>query len=436
MPKLSHLQLTCFLVLAICCVFGEAATPCAQSEIRLSKYEGGEIRNKIPYCNNLKEGTAQYFLPNGTLGGTDTWKGGKKNGRSQWFYENGQLKTEEDYQEDKDHGIFRSYFPDGKLMGYRFNQNGEENGVSIWFHQNGQLKSRGSSEHGKKHGEFQFFNPDGSFQALAYYDKGKELFSRFFNNESSAESGIKGIKIKVYYANLPPYGKLLNSEIDKKLAADLAALSGETESQKLNTTFTKIAPFFAKSAISFWKEDLNGDGTTELLVGLTTLVNNDPYYGLYIIKANGEKTEVSFKGPFLGGSFLKTGFLGGQDRKKTIFIKHQSCTECHPTIYLSAIDFRSDENGMSLLFDYSGKNTHWAPTMEYQLPGMGHSVEADVETRTCKNTSSTLLQKFALKTGKTEWWSFVCEYSRCKSQILTKEIPKNIQLAWETGSKL
>ena len=80
----------------------------------------------------------------------------------------------------------------------------------------------------------------------------------------------------------------------------------------------------------------------------------------------------------------------------------------------------------------------WQPEIEYWLPGMGHSIEAKVETRLPKPTASGphLLQYFDVEDGEDEWWSFSCTGLRCSPQMFEGKPPAWFVEAWENAASL
>ena len=121
-----------------------------------------------------------------------------------------------------------------------------------------------------------------------------------------------------------------------------------------------------------------------------------------------------------------------------LFIEHQSCVNCHPWVYMQAIQFNSSENiGTPLHFSYSISKPSWSDSLEYKLPGLGHSVDASVETRIAKTGPFSFIQKFTFtEEDKIEWWGFKCENSTCETAMREYSLPKERESDWKTGIKI
>jgi hypothetical protein len=131
--------------------------------------------------------------------------------------------------------------------------------------------------------------------------------------------------------------------------------------------------------------------------------------------------------------------LFGPVSRKAAFIRVFSCTERHPWVYLVACDFVPEPDGAAYEFSYAAEGVEsWQAQIEYELPGMGHSIDAKVETRLPGQTISGphLLQYFDVEDGEDEWWSFRCEALRCKSQVFKGEAPAWFAAMWSKAQPL
>ena len=288
-------------------------------------------------------------------------------------------------------------------------------------------------------------------------------------------SGVASSKViyKKYYEGLPDYEK--NSPFksdDPELHAQLASavksavttdkgcpavLVGQyfpgldsnvckaTDSDKIKRILGKIAPSLDLKRIALWKTDLDSDNEPELLVGYLTLLKqtedySDPYFILWLMKTEESVYKVTHVGPFLAGRLHAIRPFGPFKKQKTVFVKFLSCTECHAIVYLLAVNFGASKDGSPFEFTYSEDHKSWAPTIEYELPGMGHTVDADVETRIPSSagpTSPHLLQKFTMKDdGTTEWWAFACKDLKCDHKMSRGKLPQIYKDQWEKGEQL
>jgi hypothetical protein len=277
---------------------------------------------------------------------------------------------------------------------------------------------------------------------------------------------------KKYYEGLPDYEKNspftsndpgLHSQLESVLKAaavtekacaavpinDFYALDSNvckaSDTIKIKSVLGKIAPALDPKNLALWKADLDSDGQPELLVGYLTNLKeteeySDPYFTLWFLKKNGKIYKVVHVGPFLQGRLHTIRSFGPFRKDKTVFVKFLSCTECEPSVYLLAVNFGASKDGSPFEFTYSEDHKSWGPTLEYELPGMGHTVDAEVETRIPSSIGPTaphLIQKFNIEAGKTiEWWVFTCTGLRCDYKMTTGQLPAEYKIYWDKAEKL
>lgn len=168
--------------------------------------------------------------------------------------------------------------------------------------------------------------------------------------------------------------------------------------------------------------------------------NGYPFLSLWRLRFTSSNTyEAPYAGGFLNGSIHTIRNFGVSTKEQVLFVKHFSCIECEPTIYLTAIDFTT--GAVPFQFTYSTNHSEFAPTIEYELPGMGHTVDAKVETRTLPPSlgGPHLLQSF--KMGKeekrpSEWWAFTCKDHRCDYEMHLDKAPASFRELWHKGKRL
>lgn len=190
-----------------------------------------------------------------------------------------------------------------------------------------------------------------------------------------------------------------------------------------------------------WTVDLDGDGKPELLAeyDAVTADAGDRYAAFFSFRWRGADFETTSASWFLEGSLHAVKAFGPTATKKA-FVRHLSCTECEPWVYLTALDFLVPPNGAAFEFTYNlEEQNSWGPEIEYVLPGMGHSIEAKVETRLPNRRSPSgphLLQYFEVADGEDEWWSFTCQGLKCKPTLFKGKPPGNLLSAWRTARPL
>ena len=202
-----------------------------------------------------------------------------------------------------------------------------------------------------------------------------------------------------------------------------------------------LAPSLDQTRLAFRKLDLNRDGEPELLVEYVDLIGDervkDPYLTLWALRFDGTRYVPTHIGPFLVGALSAELPFGQKATSQMVLVRHQSCTECDPWTYLSVLDFLRP-NGDVFLFNYAANHDGFGHTIEYALPGMGHSVDATVETRAVppSEVGPHLLQRFELDNGTVEWWIFTCKDLKCDYEMTTSGLPKKYSVAWDKGRRM
>lgn len=190
-----------------------------------------------------------------------------------------------------------------------------------------------------------------------------------------------------------------------------------------------------------WSVDLDGDGKPELLVEYDAVTPDagDRYAAFFSFRWRGADFETTSASWFLEGSLHAVKAFGPTATEKA-FVRHLSCTECEPWVYLTALDFLVPPDGAAFEFTYNlEKEDSWGPEIEYVLPGMGHSIEAKVETRLPSRRSPSgphLLQYFQVEDGEDEWWSFTCLGLKCKPTLFKGRPPESFLGAWKRARPL
>jgi hypothetical protein len=289
---------------------------------------------------------------------------------------------------------------------------------------------------------------------------------------SNTRSTDGGVRFKPYYEGIPDYEKTtvfqvepisIHSEIRALLRKASAGSSfcvrgyvkatvvpphalrtNICESSSylaIETAIAKIAPSLDRQRWTFRQVDLDGDGEPELIVEYVDLIGDasvkDPYLSLWHLRFDGTVYRPTYAGPFLVGGLHGQMAFGQTGERKVVFVRHSSCTECHPWVYLTIVDFFSKPNGAAFEFTYAGDHKSFKYDIEYILPGMGHSIDAKVETRALPATleGPHLMQQFRLNNGKTEWWVFRCADMKCDYEMFD-ELPNKYRSSWQSGRKL
>jgi hypothetical protein len=231
---------------------------------------------------------------------------------------------------------------------------------------------------------------------------------------------------------------------------------------KIKEQLRRIAPSLDAAKLSFRATDLDSDGEPELLVEYIDLpppvaqkvergpdgkprlsqevvpipgAAPDPYLSLWLLKFDGKVYRATYAGPFLVGQVHGEAPFGQSGKNAMVFVRHDSCTECHFTTYLTVVDFFRHA---FFEFSYDDAHKEFGSTIEYALAGHGHTVDAEVETRVLPASPKGphLMQQFRLDDGKVEWWIFRCVEVKCDYEMHLGALPERYRKDWERGRKL
>ena len=167
-----------------------------------------------------------------------------------------------------------------------------------------------------------------------------------------------------------------------------------------------------------------------------------PFLSLWRLRFKDRGYDAPHAGGFLNGKLHDVRLFGTNTQRKMVFVEHVNCIECEPTTYLSAIDFDAEAtDAKAFEFTYAKSHDGFDPTIEYALPGQGHTIDANVETRTLPPSikGPHLLQSFTMKEGEArpdEWWLFTCKDYRCDYQIYTGKPPPEFRKLWDRARRL
>lgn len=181
-----------------------------------------------------------------------------------------------------------------------------------------------------------------------------------------------------------------------------------------------------------WLVDLKGDGARGLLVQYDAKAKGeqDRYAAFFSFGWDTRRYRVTAASWFLEGSLHAVRLFGPTNTKKAFF-RYLSCTECDASVYLTVVDFTVPPTGAGYQFGYNLEDRQSrGPEIEYSLPGMGHTIDAEVETRIPTQPGPAgphLLQHFIVEDGPDEWWSFTCHGLECDAGM-TKGQP-SVQMA-------
>jgi len=197
-----------------------------------------------------------------------------------------------------------------------------------------------------------------------------------------------------------------------------------------------------------WTTDLNRDAEPELILAYNVKIASNPndlqfadrYAAFFIFRWKDGDYRVASASWFLEGHLHSVSDFAPGSSELKLAVSVASCTECHPWIHLVLLDFGNKADGEMFQFSYEETAPDsWSPGLEYQLPGMGHSIEAKVETRIVEGTSATgphLIQYFDVAEDDDEWWVFTCEHLQCRPQMTKRALPLALVSSWKKAKRL
>jgi len=213
--------------------------------------------------------------------------------------------------------------------------------------------------------------------------------------------------------------------------------------EALRTLVTELAPNLSRTRTTVWKSDLTGDAQPDILVGYIDISTDEhfryPYLSVWRLEFKQGRYEAQFGGSFLTGQIHAIRPFGHDNTSNKVFVRHYSCVECEPWVYLTIVDF-SQTSAKSFEFTYSPDHRDYGSTIEYGLPGIGHSVDASVETRIPRASMPNrpdLIQTFRFRDeNKIEWWVFSCTRGRCNYELYESTLPSKYRTLWASADRL
>jgi uncharacterized protein len=125
-------------------------------------YPGGQIKDKISYCDNLLNGPRTSYFPNGKLASRSCYLYGKADSIFRTYDHHGNLTREFPYLFGQLNGQGR-WYEDGKLVYTADFENGQYQGKCTGYYTNGKVSREISFSDDERNGYADYFAPDGNF---------------------------------------------------------------------------------------------------------------------------------------------------------------------------------------------------------------------------------------------------------------------------------
>jgi antitoxin component YwqK of YwqJK toxin-antitoxin module len=137
----------------------------------------GQMTRLEEYTQDVRDGVALHFAPNGTLTTDETYVNGKLNGYRTTYGNNGRIKTSEYYVDGLLEGIRKTYYENSHVQEKGNWSHGERDGSTVWFLQSGYPYLEYTYKNGQLEGP-----------SVSYDEKGvKTQEGMFRNNKEDGE---------------------------------------------------------------------------------------------------------------------------------------------------------------------------------------------------------------------------------------------------------
>lgn len=209
----------------------------------------------------------------------------------------------------------------------------------------------------------------------------------------------------------------------------------DSKNEDIKKLIATASPSFDRTKLFLWKSNFTGKDDPSLVVGyVIEKTNGDTYTSFWVLVRNNDYRYVPFYvGTYLAGSVLKIEPFGPNLERNALFIKYLSCTECEPFEYVKIVASLPNTQIIKV-YTFDDGN------LEYSLPGNGHSIDADVETKIMlsPNEKSPWLMQHFRRTdgGEDEWWAGFCKNFKCNTSVTFGNMPKEFTTDWQNGKRL
>lgn len=284
--------------------------------------------------------------------------------------------------------------------------------------------------------------PAGTVKFKQYYEGLPDLeasppFARHSKTQAVALRSLLGLAGKAP-STCPAHGAAPSSEGNEICgpAAD-----------RLRSAVQGMAPgLTATGWTGLWTADLDRDGEPELIAGyqVPDRQGEDRYFAFFVLRWTGDDYRIASASWFLEGSIHAIRRFDAGSGEAKVVVRLLSCTMCEPFVYLVIADFGDSADGSVFELSYAPEalndSESWSANVEYELPGMGHSIEADVETRVLEGAGPAnpqLMQYYHVKDGgPDEWWSFRCAGLRCAPEVLKGKPSEAFLTLWRRAKRI
>lgn len=139
-------------------------------------YMTGKKQAQGKYINEKKDSIWTFYDDMGQLLSLETYKDGKKEGKSLVYFQNGEIADEKLFKNDIQHGPFKQFFEGKKVRGEGTYVEGKLVGKNSYYYPNGTIAATGYyNDKGNKYGVWIYKDKDGKVISKDVFDNGKQL---------------------------------------------------------------------------------------------------------------------------------------------------------------------------------------------------------------------------------------------------------------------
>jgi antitoxin component YwqK of YwqJK toxin-antitoxin module len=153
--------------------------------------DGKGLLAEVHYKNNVLDGEAKAYYPNGRLQSKINYKNGFLHGSKMIFYESGMGKIEEYFKDGVKSGKSFEYYENGKIKENAYFRNGLRDGMSTTFYENGKRKAVGRYVMGKKNGSWEMYSEEGKLETRGKFKNDEKTGVWVFYDSRGVKSDEK-----------------------------------------------------------------------------------------------------------------------------------------------------------------------------------------------------------------------------------------------------
>ncbi len=134
----------------------------------------GKLQAQGKYVNHEKDSLWTFFTEDGLLLSQESYKNGKKDGKSVTYYPGTKSVSEISfYKNGLQDSTWTQYYNDGKKEAEGKYKKGNSEGKAVWYFSDGKVNIIGNYMHGVKDGNWVYYNSDGTVKGKETWKEGR-----------------------------------------------------------------------------------------------------------------------------------------------------------------------------------------------------------------------------------------------------------------------